>query len=308
METFVGVEEKEVSVTDQVKEMSKEVTRSLDAITSFNFDLFKTVEKLVNEGASLRDLFFDGRGLNVYGELYPDLPVFNEPIDSATVNALAKKYIAAAKSLNTTKKRIARLEETFKKKMLRRAKTLARMTKGSAQIRKQYIRTIRVEDLEPFKAGDYGEFTNSLSIGRQALIVIQYTENIPLEGESFNVNESVVRALASAVLDHTEALKLATSGKVSRALTLTVRTPPHVHTITSSGNSLYNKQYDPNPGESYVEVRLSYVINVPKKILDPAIDALEELSKSFKAPLYRSDFYDLLGSLSEPVEEEPLPF
>lgn len=61
------------------------VEASLAALQGTSLQAFKAVERMAQgEPVSLADIFGDGRGLNVYGELYPDLPQFHQPLSPWT--------------------------------------------------------------------------------------------------------------------------------------------------------------------------------------------------------------------------------
>ncbi len=293
--------EMEVKTKPDVRAQAKEIAKAVDVNVLANLSsavspYIQAAKRLAEgEALTLRDLFWDGRAINVFGEIYPDLPAFSEPLDEKTTEVILRRYVSVGKAIQTTERRVARFAETFQKKMLKRAKALARMTKGSNVMRRQFLQTIRAEDLEPFICD--GEYKNSLVFSRGATLTISFTETFRPDGEFIHDTKALVdqymASLAAAVLDHTEALHLATGAKPKRRLEVKVNANGQLY-----GMLVENGKAQPLPSSPsdnpYPEVTLTltYTLKIPKTNLDNALEALEGL----KLPAYRSNFYTLLES------------
>ena len=288
VEDIFGVQE-EVK-TDKTMDLSLvgTVKDSLAAIVNANHGTFEVVERLAKgEPVTYAEIFKADRGLNVFGELYPDLPEFHQTVDQQTAQTLIRRYISTARALNTAAKRVEKFNDTFAKKMQRRVKALARMHKGFNKLRKQFLQTIRVEDLQPFDILS-GEYRNALRFQRKAVIELEYTDLLQLGTPPWSV---------PAVLDHTEAFRMATQGKVERTvqLTLTDHKNGFVLTATSKeGKLTWNTQHiDPSSDDLTLQVRVTYTLQVAKTNLDNALDILESL----RLPLFHANWQTYLSPL-----------
>ncbi|ABU96870.1 hypothetical protein [Thermus phage P23-45] len=291
----------------QAREMAGTAESALNAVVSAaqNNALFKAAERLAQgEPVTLKELFWDGRAVNIFGEVYPDLPTFDQPLDQKTAEAIVRRYVSTVKALSTAEKRLSKFNETFQKKMLKRAKALARMVKGSSVLRRQFLQTLRAEDLEPF-TGD-GDYANKLIFSRGATLHVNYTEVFPLEGAFLHASSqadavSYLTALASSVLDHTEAFYLATGSKPKRSLTLTLTAAGKRYVFKVENNKPLPVQVeDTLVTNQELKVELSYAIKIAKGALDPSLEALE----SVKLPVYRTNFHGLLISAFRNEEQE----
>lgn len=276
------------------------VEQALQSLSTANTQTFKVVERLAKgEPVTYAEIFADGRGLNVFGQLLPDLPEFHQPVDQKTAEVLVKRYISTAKSLQTAVKRVERYNHTFQKKMERRIKALSRSVKGFSKLQKQYLQTIRVEDLEPF-AGE-GEYRNSLVFGRKGVITLNYYEAFDVE---LDVNYDMSKLLY-AVLDHTEAFRMATGrSRVDRTVKVSVieQTPngPVKRIVRMTNGKITTSHETPAHGEPAVQVQLTYELHVPKSMLDTVLIALESLS----LPVYSPSFFSYLESMAKKEEAE----
>lgn len=300
VEDIFGVQE-EVK-TDKTMDLSLvgTVKDSLAAIVNANHGTFEVVERLAKgEPVTYAEIFKTDRGLNVFGELYPDLPEFHQTVDQQTAQTLIRRYISTARALNTAAKRVEKFNDTFAKKMQRRVKALARMHKGFSKLRKQFLQTIRVEDLQPFDILS-GEYRNALRFQRKAVIELEYTDLFQLGTPPWSVPTDAMPTLQNlvmAVLDHTEAFRMATQGKVERTvqLTLTDHKNGFVLTATSKeGKLTWNTQHiDPSSDDLTLQVRVTYTLQVAKTNLDNALDILESL----RLPLFHANWQTYLSPL-----------
>lgn len=303
---------------EDVKELAQQylnkVSPALERLQTSNPAPLQAIERLIkNEPVSYRELFWDGTSINIFGERYPDNPVFETPIDEATAKTLIRRYTSFARSIVTAQQRLEAVEKAFSKKLSQRASALARNAKLTGKARRRFLNTLKVQDLEPFMGN--GQYENQLEFGTRTKLVIKYKETFPLEGAVIDVTanqeKQIMVDVANMLISHSSALELATAGRVQSAwydVDLVYKGEHYRYSVARYGTySHVGKVEQPDS----LTITLNYAIRLKEAVLDEALEALA----SMKLPVYRPNFFDYIDKLVSitdkldiELDEEPVPF